>query len=415
MSRAEERLEITCRNLTYAVKVGRRTKRRPKLILSNINVQFRPARLTAIMGASGAGKTTLLSMLAADQRGTLSGQVLINGEPITGGHMKNISGFVFQDDVILSTMTVREAILMSAILRLPKYISKQEKTSRVDDLLHILQLTHCQSTIIGSTTTRGISGGERKRTSIAMEMVTNPTVLFLDEPTSGLDTFTAYNVMSTLAELAHKQERTVIATIHQPSSEIFHLFDDLLLLADGQVMYCGECQHAIDYFAARGYECPRYSNPSDYFFMAILNKTTNNRNSLSSRMASPSSVLDRSLSVSVSDSADVPLSAMSPEKRIKHLLESWKTSEEAKTLALKMDDQLRDGVPPTALKQNAPFLTQFVYLLGRTAKNALRNKMIIQIKLLQSVVIGLLIGLIFFDIGSKTPQSQVQARPRTLR
>ena len=103
---------------------------------------------------------------------------------------------------------------------------------------------------------------------MAMEMVVNPSILFLDEPTSGLDTFTAYSVITTLKDLA-AQGRTVVATIHQPSSDIFNLFDDLLLLSEGKVVYYGSAKDSIEYFSQLGYKCPQYMNPSDYIFASI--------------------------------------------------------------------------------------------------------------------------------------------------
>lgn len=161
--------------------------------------------------------------------------------------------------------------MMSALLRLPKTVSLEEKKKRVEDMIRLLNLSKCAETIVGDSQVKGISGGERKRVAMAMELVTNPAILFLDEPTSvggivsittdltrtislekGLDTFTAYSVVTTLGALA-ASGRTVVATVHQPSSEIFQMFDDLLLLNDGQVIYHGERDHVIEYFGARGF------------------------------------------------------------------------------------------------------------------------------------------------------------------
>ena len=137
------------------------------------------------MGASGAGKTTLLNVLAGEAKsGELSGKISVNGQEIYGKEMTKISGFVFQDDVILATQTVREAIRMSALLRLPKTVSVEEKNERVEKVISILNLQKCADTIVGDEQTKGVSGGERKRTAMAMELVTNPAILFLDEPTS---------------------------------------------------------------------------------------------------------------------------------------------------------------------------------------------------------------------------------------
>lgn len=138
-----------------------------KSILNDISGVFRAGRLTAVMGASGAGKTTLLSVLAGNvEGGTISGEIQVNGEDFSEvGKMQKISGFVFQDDVLLPTMKVKEAIQMSAILRLPQELSDEERAKRVDDIIKILHLKRAAKTKVGDPLSKGISGGERKRTS----------------------------------------------------------------------------------------------------------------------------------------------------------------------------------------------------------------------------------------------------------
>jgi ABC-type multidrug transport system ATPase subunit len=196
---SDTNVEIVFRDLNYSVFLTEKSKEgspfsrkkivKEKPILKQISGLFRPGRLTAVMGASGAGKTSLLTLIAGEvNKGAVSGEVLLNGERVIGKAIKKISGFVFQDDLILPTMTVREAIAMSATLRLPSSISPEEKMKKVDDLIKTLNLTKCQHTVIGNAQIKGISGGERKRTAMAMELITDPGVLFLDEPTSGLDT-----------------------------------------------------------------------------------------------------------------------------------------------------------------------------------------------------------------------------------
>lgn len=274
LARTSEPLELVFRNLSYSVPLPKKHRKpdgpKEKVILQDLYGVFEPGKLTAIMGSSGAGKTTLLTVLAGNVlTGSIEGETLVNGEIFSGSMLKDISGFVFQEDILLPSMTVHEAISMSALLRLPKNITKEERSRRVDDIIALLNLEKARNTIVGSPLKKGISGGERKRTAIGMEMVMNPGMLFLDEPTSGLDTFTAFTVMLSLSRLA-KQGRTVVATIHQPSTEIFNLFDNLLILSRGRIAYLGPARDSIEYFARNGYQCPRYSNPSDYFFMRVL-------------------------------------------------------------------------------------------------------------------------------------------------
>jgi ABC-type lipoprotein export system ATPase subunit len=189
---------VTFNSLTMAVQVKdtKNAKQGPpcgraptamRTILAGINGVFEAGKFTAIMGASGAGKTTLLNAVAGEAAGGhLSGSIQLNGGSVDSDTMRRVSAFVFQDDVVLSTMTVREAITMSAKLRLPRQMPLEEKLERVEQVIEILHLDRCKDTIIGNAGQHGgVSGGERKRCSIAMELITNPSVIFLDEPTSG--------------------------------------------------------------------------------------------------------------------------------------------------------------------------------------------------------------------------------------
>uniref|UniRef100_A0A8C4RP54 ATP-binding cassette sub-family G member 2-like n=1 Tax=Erpetoichthys calabaricus TaxID=27687 RepID=A0A8C4RP54_ERPCA len=221
--------------------------------------------LNAILGPTGSGKSSLLDILAArkDPSG-LSGDVLIDGVP-QPTNFKCISGYVVQDDVVMGTLTVRENLLFSAALRLPSSISFTEKRERVSNVIAELGLTRVADSKVGTELIRGVSGGERKRTNIGMELITEPPVLFLDEPTTGLDASTAKAVLSLL-----RRGRTIIFSIHQPRYSIFKLFDSLTLLAIGKVMYHGPAQSALQYFHSIGYECEPFNNPAD-FFLDIIN------------------------------------------------------------------------------------------------------------------------------------------------
>ena len=138
------------------------------------------------------------------------------------------------------------------------------KMKKVNEIIEDLKLTKCRDTRIGGALIKGVSGGERKRTSIGVELITNPSLIFLDEPTTGLDSYTSTQVMKTLRNLA-SADRTVIQTIHQPNSEIFDLFDQLMLLSCGKIIYFNEADKAVDYFGSIGWPCPPLTNPADYF------------------------------------------------------------------------------------------------------------------------------------------------------
>ena len=162
-----------------------------------------------------------------------------------------------QEDILLGTLSVRETICYSANLRLPAKMSKAEINGIVESTITEMGLEDCADRLIGNWHLRGISGGEKKRLSIALEILTRPSLLFLDEPTSGLDSASAFFVVQTLRNIAH-DGRTVISSIHQPSSEVFALFDDLFLLSGGQTVYFGPAKMAVEvlYF----FKINKYSN-----------------------------------------------------------------------------------------------------------------------------------------------------------
>ena len=235
-------------------------------VLDNVQGIVRPGQVMAIMGGSGAGKTTFLDILARKNKaGAISGDILVNGKYMDNTEFRDIIGYVDQEDTLMDTLTVYETILYSALLRLPQSMSYETKKQRVQDTMIELDILHIANRRIGSAGKRGLSGGEKRRVSIACELVTSPSILFLDEPTSGLDTYNAYNVIESLVSLAREFQRTVIFTIHQPRSNIYALFDELVLLSKGRVVYSGPAQQqVIDHFYALGYECPLGFNIADY-------------------------------------------------------------------------------------------------------------------------------------------------------
>lgn len=239
-------------------------------ILKQVSGVIKPG-LTAIMGGSGAGKTTLLDILALKNKcGKTKGSIKINGEEV--GHTnkkfkKQISktiGFVDQENFLLPTLTVYETVLNSALLRLPKIMSFEEKQKLVIKVMQDLRIYDIKDRIVGDDFSRGISGGEKRRVSIACELVTSPSILFLDEPTSGLDSNNAKNVIECLERLAVLYNRTIVVSIHQPRSNIFQKFDKLILLGNGEMCYSGTTLDVRDFLKNCGYECPRDYNLADF-------------------------------------------------------------------------------------------------------------------------------------------------------
>lgn len=230
-----------------------------------------PGEMLAMLGPSGSGKTTLLTALGdrlGAGSGKLTGKITYNGKPFSNA-MKRNTGFVTQDDVLYPHLTVTETLVFTALLRLPNSLGKQEKIVQAEAVISQLGLSKCENSIIGGPFLRGVSGGERKRVSIGQEMLINPSLLFLDEPTSGLDSTTAQRIVSTLWELA-RGGRTVVMTIHQPSSRLFYMFHKVLVLSEGNPLYFGDGEAVMDYFKGVGYAPLIAMNPSD-FLLDIAN------------------------------------------------------------------------------------------------------------------------------------------------
>uniref|UniRef100_A0AAQ5ZRL4 ABC transporter domain-containing protein n=1 Tax=Amphiprion ocellaris TaxID=80972 RepID=A0AAQ5ZRL4_AMPOC len=368
---------VSFHNIHYKVKQGGSffcpKKGTTKDILIDLNGIMKPG-LNAIMGATGSGKSSFLDVLAArkDPAG-LSGEVLIDGAP-QPPNFKCLSGYVVQDDVVMGTLTVRENFTFSAALRLPSSISQEEKKQKVDRLIQELGLGRVANSRVGTQLIRGISGGERKRTNIGMELIIDPPVLFLDEPTTGLDASTANSVLLLLKRMAN-HGRTIILSIHQPRYSIYRLFDSLTLLVSGKQVYHGPAQRALEYFSDIGYTCEPHNNPAD-FFLDVIN----------------------------GDSTAVALSNTDKDGEF---VVTWTRRQQWKKII--------EGKPTTTVRSrtityNTSFLTQFRWVLKRTFRNLMLNPQtsVAQVGLAVTLFLALVIGAIFFNVQEN--ESGIQNR-----
>lgn len=232
-------------------------------IMRGVSGSLKAGQLTAIMGPSGAGKTTFLTLMAGKIDRT-SGTIKVNGEEKELTSMRRIIGFVPQEDVMLRELSVEENICHSALMRLPREWPHQKKLDLVEETLETLEIEHVRDSVVGDEKRRGVSGGQRKRVNIGLEMVAKPSLLCLDEPTSGLDSTTSLSVLRALKDMT-ESGANVVAVLHQPKYEIFKLFDQVLLLGQGgMTVYQGPADGMVDYFEKRGFSCPERENPADY-------------------------------------------------------------------------------------------------------------------------------------------------------
>jgi len=272
-----------------------------------------------------------------------------------------------QDEALFATQTPREALHFSASLRLSQDTTEKEREKLVKQLLEELDIEKCADSLIGSVLIRGISGGERKRVAIGVELITRPKLLFLDEPTSGLDTYSAYKIALILRHLCHLG-CSVISTIHQPSSEIFYSFDDCILLESGQVVYDGEIKHMAKHFKDLGpqFACPENYNLADHvMFMMQLKETKEQRDNIDK----------------IRKAWEDKVSASPPETKLKSKVE-------------KENFNLR-------FKASAGNLKQFAMLFKRELLNTIRDRKTLSARVILTVFLNLLYGLVFLGVGSE--------------
>ncbi|PGH11181.1 hypothetical protein AJ79_05023 [Helicocarpus griseus UAMH5409] len=253
------------RNVSVSVK-DHETKK-PKTILENANGHVNQGELMVLMGPSGSGKTTLLNVLAHREQAAnaeIQGDILVNGQKLSLETFRRISSYVEQEDVLVGALTVEETLYFAAQLALPSSIPKKERMERIATLLHAFGIQNQAKTLIGTPIRKGISGGQKRRVSVASQLITCPKILFLDEPTSGLDSTASYEIMSFVKGLAKKNNLIVIASIHQPSTVTFETFDKLLILSAGKTCYFGPCSEMKPYLDKAGHPMPPQINPAEF-------------------------------------------------------------------------------------------------------------------------------------------------------
>ncbi|EGI67878.1 ATP-binding cassette sub-family G member 1 [Acromyrmex echinatior] len=260
-AQVDRSLYLLFEDISYSVRKRILSKER-KTLLNNLNGDFRPGELTAIMGLSGAGKSTLMDILAGFTTTSVTGRIMINGQKRNMSQFRKLSAYIMQDDNLQPFLTVQEAMFIAADLKLD--LNHHQKSQKIDKILIAMGLDESRYMITGV-----LSGGQRKRLGIALELINNPPVMFFDEPTSGLDSTSSKQCLALLKQLA-QEGRTVICTLHQPSAILFNMLDHLYVIANGNCVYTGSTHNLVPYLNSIGFICPMHYDPVD-FLMEICN------------------------------------------------------------------------------------------------------------------------------------------------
>ena len=349
------------------INVQSNDKKNPKTILKNINGLAKPGDCIAIMGSSGAGKSTFLNTLASrNVKGlNVSGKIRVNGQDY-GADIVNVSEYVQQDDLFYGEFTVREHLRFQANLR-----NIKNADDRVQQVIEEMGLQDCSDSKIGKPRTGScISGGERKRLSFATKILNKPPVLFCDEPTSGLDSYLANQVVLSLKKIA-ASGTTVLATIHQPPSATFALFDQLILLAKGECAYIGSRLDALSYFNKDlNQACPQNYNPADHYI-----------NVLSIDPARPEET--KALVSNACDNYNKSEYFKSIDQEIKKGLNT---------------DSIESKTKNLAEFERAGLFKQLKWLTWRSFIINYRDPLVVAIKAIQTVVISVVLGLIYLNV-----------------
>uniref|UniRef100_A0A182INJ2 Uncharacterized protein n=1 Tax=Anopheles atroparvus TaxID=41427 RepID=A0A182INJ2_ANOAO len=363
---------LSFKNISYRV----RHKDEPnKQLLHQVSGEFRSGRLAGILGPSGAGKSTLLNILSGFKTNNVTGNILVNGTPIDHRMYRREVSYTPQDVCLLGNISVTESLEFAADLKLCSSVTKANKSAALEGVLKLLGLSKCAHNQV-----ENISGGEKKRLSIALELISNPMVMFFDEPTSGLDIIAAMQVVAHLKDLA-LSGRCVICVIHQPSSSILQMFDDLLVLSEGHCLYRGPLDELVSSFKACGFECPNYYNRADFALEIASLKHEGNILQLRERAQQQQQQQE-----AITNGKTVPNSA--------------EYCDEKDAMLTKIVEQ--ESTDRSSCNRQYPTSewAQFVVLTRRTMLCTFRDLQLTKMRLLAHLFVGLLIAFVFYDVGN---------------
>uniref|UniRef100_A0A8C0USN0 ATP binding cassette subfamily G member 5 n=1 Tax=Cyanistes caeruleus TaxID=156563 RepID=A0A8C0USN0_CYACU len=358
-------------------------KKWTRQILKDVSFHIESGQIMGILGNSGSGKTTLLDAISGrlGHKDNFLGEVYVNGRQLKREQFRDCFSYVPQNDTLLSFLTIQESLTYTALLTVKKCSNSSIK-KKVDAVMAELSLSQIADKIIGSRNVVGISGGERRRVSVAAQLLQDPKVMLLDEPTTGLDCLTANQLVSLLSELAHRG-RIVILTIHQPRSELFKLFDKISIMSFGEMVFCGNPTEMITFFSDCGYSCPEQSNPFDFYVDLTSVDTRSKEHELETY------------------------------SRVQEFVSAYRNSEIfSKVLAAIEKTKFMKELPPVPFKnKDSPSgFYQILILLRRTTRNLSRDKIGIIMRLLQNLLFGLFIAFFLLRLRNDLAQGAVQDR-----
>ncbi|KAF4626159.1 hypothetical protein G7Y89_g12004 [Cudoniella acicularis] len=349
----------------------------PKAILENVDGIVKAGEICALMGPSGCGKTTLLNVLAHRDAATgakVEGKTFVNGNEPSTSVFRRMTSYVEQEDALIGSLTVRETMHFAARLAHKNSLTKTGRIRRIDALLGSFGLKNQAHNIIGTPIRKGISGGQKRRLSVASQLITAPKILFLDEPTSGLDSAASWEVISFVKEVAKKNNLIVIASIHQPSTSTFQLFDRLLLLSGGKPHYFGSVEGVEGHFGSLGYPMPIHTNPAE-FILELMN-------------------------------IDFASHSAAAEARLDEIQQGWVESTGAKQLTGEMDAASKDVEPlPVTKPSKRSFFIVLMTLVHRSFIKSYRDVVAYGIRIAMYMGLAIMMGLVWLRL--KTNQEDI--------
>jgi len=346
------------------------SNKEPKKILKNVCGEFRGNELSAIVGLSGSGKSSLLDCLSGFREKNVSGTFMLNGALVPIRSIKQISSYVMQEQTLHTLLTINEIMSFSLNLRDKQNLCDKEKEEKIEKIFEKMSISSRSNTYI-----RDLSGGERKRVQIAVELVNDPIVLFLDECTTGLDSFASTQCIDMLQMLA-REGKTIICTIHQPSATMLKMFDHIYALADGNCIYQGASENLITFFRELDLPCPETYNPADFLVELANNDYGLHNHRLTEKIENGNNLGYRHAEALNNNNNN--------------------------NSKYRNKENIEISSQPT--KYAASYLRQVYYLMCRLFLITSRNSSLFYIRIFIHLLVGLLFGYIYQDVGNKAPR-----------